>query len=225
MKNRIVKWSIVSVTIIALLLATVFGGLHWGAAVIIGGLTLGLAFWLSGLTAGIVATSLAVVAIVAIAMAAVEGKKTAGATVPNVIPPVAATTVTTTVTPVATPAPVVATATPAPAPAPTGKTRERIRVPLEPIAAGEKAIQHGRGAYEVRRKFIQPTNFIIAVMGATGTMQAKRSFGESSARREHVRRQLLAHVDQEKIEEALTAQLAANGLQGGHVELLPAPSR
>ena len=146
-------------------------------------------------------------------------------TATTVIPPVAATTtVTTTVTPV-TPVTPVTTATPAPAPAPTGETRQRIRVPLEPIAAGEVTIRHGKGAYEVRQKFIQPTNFIIAVKGATGTQTAKRNFAESSARREGIRRRLLDQVDQAVIEQELTAQLAANGLRGGWVELLPAPPR
>jgi len=146
------------------------------------------------------------------------------ATATTVIPPVpAAGAVTTTVTTVA-PAPVVAT----PAPAPTGQTRERIRVPLEPIAAGKQTIRHGKGAYEVRQKFVQPTNFIIAIKGAAGTMQAKRNFAESASRREGIRRKLLAQVDQVDqavIEEELTAQLASNGLKGGYVELLPAPAR
>lgn len=151
-------------------------------------------------------------------------------TATTVTPPVAAAgAVTTTVTPVAAPAPVVATPAPVVAtatPAPTGETRQRIRVPLEPIQSGEAVtINHGRGAKEVRQKFIQPTNFIIAVKGATGTQTAKRNFAESSARREGIRRKLLAHVDQGVIEQELTAQLAANGLRGGWVELLPAPPR
>jgi len=145
-------------------------------------------------------------------------------TATNVIPPVPAGSAVTTVTTVA-PAPVVATTTATPAPAPTVKPRERIRVPLEPIAAGEVTIRHGKGAYEIRQKFVQPTNFIIAVKGDTGTQTAKRNFAESSARREGIRRKLLAHVDQGVIEEELTAQLASNGLKGDHVELLPAPPR
>ncbi len=146
-------------------------------------------------------------------------------TATNVIPPVAAGAAVTTVTTVATPAPVVATATPAPAPAPTVTPRKRIRVPLEPLPAGEVTIRHGKGAYEIRQKFIQPTNFIIAIKGAAGTMQAKRNFAESASRREGIRRKLLAHIDQSVIEEELTAQLASNNLKGGHVELLPAPPR